>query len=264
MAKIEAVILDWAGTTVDFGSQAPVRAFAEGFRQFGIEPTAAEIREPMGMLKWDHIHTMLQMTRIRQAWKAVHGRDWTLADVDAVYRASETAILKILPDYAEPKPHVLEAVACLRDQGIMLGSTTGYTDEMMEIVTAAARSRGYTPDTVFTPNSVGNKGRPWPYMVFRNLEVLGVSGVSAAIKVGDTAADIAEGKNAGLLSVGIVEGSSLMGLSQEEYEARSDTGRRELCERVRRRYWELGADYVLDNFSGLPGLVAELSDSSAS
>ena len=55
-----------------------------------------------------------------------------------------------------------------------------------------------------------------------------------------------------------------MGLSQEEYEARSDTGRRELCERVRRRYWELGADYVLDNFSGLPGLVAELSDSSAS
>lgn len=258
MGKIEAVILDWAGTAVDFGSQAPVRAFAEAFRQFGMEPTAAEIREPMGMLKWDHIHAMLQMPRLRQAWCEVHGRDWTRTDVDAVYRASERAILEILPDYAAPKPFVLDAVAQLREQGIFLGSTTGYTDEMMEIVTAAARAQGYAPDAVITPNAVGDRGRPLPYMVFRNLEILGVSAVSAAIKVGDTAADIAEGKNAGLLSVGVVEGSSLMGLSQPEYEALSDAAQTALKDRVRQRYLALGADYVLDNLGQLPGLVSAL------
>lgn len=258
MRKIEAVILDWAGTAVDFGSKAPVRAFAEAFRQFGMEPTDAEIREPMGMLKWDHIHAMLQMPRLRQAWKEVHGRDWTQTDVDAVYQASEAAILRILPDFAGPKPYVLEAVVQLREQGILLGSTTGYTDEMMEIVAASARAQGYAPDAMFTPNAVGDKGRPLPYMIFRNLEALGVSSVSAAIKVGDTAADIAEGKNAGLLSVGIVEGSSLMGLSRDEYEDLPDQARQNLKDQVRQRYWTLGADYVLDNLGQLPGLITAL------
>lgn len=51
MGKIEAVIFDWAGTTVDFGCFAPVQAFVEVFKHFGIEPTMEEVRKPMGMLK---------------------------------------------------------------------------------------------------------------------------------------------------------------------------------------------------------------------
>lgn len=258
MAKIEAVILDWAGTTVDFGSQAPVQAFVESFRQFGVTPTAEEVRAPMGMLKWDHIHTMMQMPRIRDAWKTAHGRDWDRADVDAVYQASETAILKILQDFAEPKPHVLAAMEKLRGKGIKIGSTTGYTDQMMEIVAASAKAQGYAPDAVFTPDAVNGKGRPWPYMVFRNLEALGVSSVSAAIKVGDTAADIAEGKHAGLISVGVVEGSSIMGLSRQEYDALTAEQREEACLRTRRRYEELGADYILENMSELEDLIFDL------
>lgn len=258
MRKIEAVILDWAGTAVDFGSQAPVQAFVEGFRQFGITPTSEEVREPMGMLKWDHIHTMMQMPRIRQMWQEVHGRDWTRSDVDAVYTASEAAILKILPDFAEPKPYVLDAVAQLRERGIKIGSTTGYTDEMMELVTAAAREQGYAPDAMFTPNSVENKGRPWPYMVFRNLEALGISSVSATIKVGDTASDILEGRNAGLISVGVIEGSSIMGLSQAEYEALPDSQKKVLRDKMRQRYLELGADYVINNMSELSGLISAI------
>ena len=62
--KIEAVIFDWAGTTVDYGCFAPVMAFGQVFEQFGIHVTMEEIREPMGMLKWDHIRTMLSMPRI--------------------------------------------------------------------------------------------------------------------------------------------------------------------------------------------------------
>ncbi len=67
--NIEAVIFDWAGTTVDYGCFAPVKAFAEVFRQAGIEPTMDEVREPMGMLKRDHIKTMLEMPRIRDYGK---------------------------------------------------------------------------------------------------------------------------------------------------------------------------------------------------
>lgn len=66
------------------------------------------------------------------------------------------------------------------------------------------------------------KGRPYPYMVFRNMEALGISSVSEIAKVGDTVSDIKEGKNAGAFTIGVVEGSSEMALTQEEYEALSD------------------------------------------
>ena len=39
MGKIEAVIFDWAGTTVDYGCFAPVQVFTEVFQDMGINPT---------------------------------------------------------------------------------------------------------------------------------------------------------------------------------------------------------------------------------
>ena len=67
MRKIEAVIFDWAGTTVDYGCFAPVQAFQEAFAHHGVPVTLEETRKPMGMLKRDHIRTMLRMERIARA-----------------------------------------------------------------------------------------------------------------------------------------------------------------------------------------------------
>ena len=58
-------------------------------------------------------------------------------------------------------------------------------------------------------------------MIFRNMEELKLSDVRKVMKVGDTVSDIREGKNAGLYTVGIIEGSSVVGLSQREFEALS-------------------------------------------
>ena len=257
--KIEAVIFDWAGTTVDYGSFAPVQAFVEAFKKFGITPTSEEARGPMGMLKRNHIQTLMELPRIRDQWAAVHGKDWTDSDVDAVYRESEGSILPILKDFADPKPFVIETIAALREAGIKIGSTTGYTDEMMAIVAPTAAKAGYAPDSMFTPNSVGDLGRPYPFMAFKNLEALKVSSVAAALKVGDTVADIKEGKNAGMISVGIIEGSSVMGLSLAEYQALSEEEREDSCERVRKAYMDCGADYVLLNMSGLVDLIFDIN-----
>lgn len=257
--RIEAVIFDWAGTTVDFGSFAPVQAFVEAFKQFGVEPTVAEVREPMGMLKRMHIQTMMEMPRIRNAWRTVHGSDWTMADVDVVYAASETSIMGILQAFVAPKPFVLEVVEGLRSRGIQIGSTTGYTDAMMEIVVPKAAELGYSPDYWCSPNGVNNMGRPYPYMIFKNLEALKIMEVSSAIKVGDTTADIKEGKNAGMLSVGILEGSSVMGLSEVEFSALTEAEKAREFERVSKVYWDAGADYILQNMSGLLPLIEKIS-----
>ncbi|NLD00981.1 MAG: phosphonoacetaldehyde hydrolase, partial [Gammaproteobacteria bacterium] len=42
--QVEAVILDWAGTVVDFGSFAPTKIFVEAFASFGIEISLQQAR----------------------------------------------------------------------------------------------------------------------------------------------------------------------------------------------------------------------------
>lgn len=256
--RIEAVIFDWAGTVVDYGCFAPVEAFRQAFEEAGIHPAVEEIRKPMGLSKRLHVQTMLEMPRITALWQEVHGRPWTDEDADRVYARSEERILSLLPDYAEPIPHVLDAVNRLRERGIKIGSTTGYNDEMMGIVVPAAEKVGYKPDCWFSSDSTNKLGRPYPYMIFRAMETLQVSSVKAAVKVGDMAADIREGQNAGLITVGLIEGSSLMALSREEYEALPPEQQQAEIGRVCKAYADCGADYVIRNMSELPELLERI------
>ena len=50
-SRVDAVIFDWAGTVVDFGSRAPAGAFVEVFRRHGVAISIAEARGPMGSEK---------------------------------------------------------------------------------------------------------------------------------------------------------------------------------------------------------------------
>ena len=233
---IEAVIFDWAGTTVDYGCFAPVQAFMEAFGHFGIEVTMEETRRPMGMLKIDHIRAMLKMDRIAKLWEETHRRAWTDEDVHAIYEQFEPKLLSILDRCSSPKPFVLDAVAELRRMGLKIGSTTGYTDKMMEIVVPEAAKQGYCPDCWFSPDSTGGAGRPYPYMIFR----------------------IKEGVNAGAWSVGIIEGSSELGFSEKEWERLSASEKTAAAKRAEASFRNAGAHFVIQNMAELPGLVRML------
>ncbi len=255
LKSIEAVIFDWAGTTIDFGCMAPVAAFSEAFMEKGIEVTEEEVREPMGMLKIDHIREMLKTERISKLWKEKYSRDWTEDDVKSIYKISEDKLLSTVANFTDIKPYLLETIEKLRNKGIKIGSTTGYTEEMMNIVVEKAKANGYSPDYWITPNSVNNMGRPYPYMIFKNLEVLGIKSVDKAVKIGDTISDITEGKNAGLISIGILEGSSLVGFSKDSFEALDDASKEILMDNARAKYYEADADYVINNLSELNTLL---------
>lgn len=247
----EAVIFDWAGTTIDYGSFAPVAAIIEAFEAFHISPTLDEVREPMGMLKRDHIQTMFEMKRISESWLQYYGRSWEEQDIDDVYNIMEAKTLEILPQYTDVKPHVLEVMDFLRERKIKVGSTTGYTDMMMEIVVPVARSKGYDPDFYATPNRVGNIGRPNPHMIYENMKQLGVLDKTKVLKVGDTKADILEGKNAGVKTVGVIEGSSIMGLKESEFRALTEEEKQHQRDRVHAIYEMVGADYIINDLSEL-------------
>lgn len=255
---IEAVIFDWAGTTVDYGCFAPVQAFREAFGHFGVEVTMDETRKPMGMLKREHIRTMLRMERIAAEWERVQGRPAGEAEVDAVYAQFEPKLFSILDQFAEVKPHVLETVGTLREMGLKIGSTTGYTDAMMAVVVPEAARQGYAPDCWFSPDAVGGKGRPDPYMIFENMKTLGVSDVRHVVKVGDTVSDIEEGVRAGVWSVGVLEGSSELGLSEAEFEALDAPAREATCRCAEETFRDAGAQFVIRNLSELPRLLCAL------
>lgn len=252
---IEAVIFDWAGTTVDYGCMAPVQAFREAFGHFEIPVTMEETRKPMGMLKIDHIRTMLKMERIAGLWNDKFGSPADEKDVNAVYDQFEPKLLSILDQYSQPKPYVIETVKKLREQGIKIGSTTGYTDKMMEIVVPKAKALGYDPDFWISPDSVGGAGRPYPYMIFENLKKFNIRSVRNAVKIGDTVSDIKEGLNAGVWSAGVIEGSSVLGFSQDEFESLSAEDKKREIERTRKTFTDAGADFVLSDLSELPDLV---------
>lgn len=254
MKKIECVIFDWAGTTVDYGCFAPVEAFLDTFRRIGIDVTAEEARRPMGMTKMDHIRALFAMERIGTAFSERYGRDWTESDVRARYADFKDCLFASLRDYTDPIPHVPETVAALRAKGLKIGSTTGYTAEMMNVVRPAAAEKGYAPDVCVTSDGLP-AGRPQPYMIYRNLCELGVASPRCAVKYGDTIADIREGVNAGVWTVGVVLGSNEMALTEAETAALSPDEAAKRMAEVRRRMYAAGADYVVDDITELPALT---------
>lgn len=259
MNKITGVIFDWAGTTIDFGCFAPVHVFLEIFRVAGIQVTMEEARQPMGMLKRDHIKAMLEMPRINTAWQEKYGRCFTEQDIDALYEKFLPLLLKSLSKYTQPLPEVVETVKLLRDKGLKIGSTTGYTDEMMEIVIGEAKEKGYQPDFWITPDSTESYGRPYPYMIFRNMQALKLAAPWQVIKVGDTIADIQEGINAGVWSVGVVVGSSQMGLAYDEFLGLSEQEKNKAIQKVEGHFLAAGADFTIKTMKELPELIAKIN-----
>ncbi|WP_152396186.1 phosphonoacetaldehyde hydrolase [Paenibacillus guangzhouensis] len=257
--KIKGVIFDWAGTMVDYGCFAPLVVFVNVFKKRGIEITAEEARGPMGMLKRDHIKALLAMERIAGLWQERNGRLPEEADVDALYADFEPMLFADLARYTDPIPGALDVVVNLRERGLKIGSTTGYTAEMMEIVATEAKRKGYAPDTLVTPNDVF-AGRPYPWMCYRNAELLGIYPMGAMVKVGDTVSDVLEGVNAGMWSVGVIKGGSELGLSEEEVANMPAEELEARMKAVEARFKAAGAHYVIQHIGELPALLDQINE----
>ena len=241
MKKISCVIMDWAGTAVDFGCFAPLNAFLNVFsEEKGIDITYRQAREPMGLLKIDHIKAILNMPEVKAKFQVRYNRDWNMDDVNEMYRSFEKHLFSSLRNFTDPIPGVLDTMKLLREEGIRIGSTTGYTQAMMEVVRPDAAAKGYVVDNLVTPDDVP-AGRPAPYMIYKNM------------------IDIKEGVNAKVWSVGIVTGSNEMGLTEEEYNHRSSDELIELKREVRERMLNAGAHFVLDNIMELPSCIEKIN-----
>ena len=110
MKKIECVILDWAGTAVDYGCFAPVSAFIESFRTLGLEVSAAETRAHMGLTKIEEIRALFRIGHVSQAFREKYGRDYNENDIQACYAEFQRLLFSTLRNYSGPIAHVVEYV----------------------------------------------------------------------------------------------------------------------------------------------------------
>lgn len=255
--EIEAVVLDWAGTTIDHGSRAPVAVFREVFRREGIDVTEVEARGPMGRAKRDHIAAVLEVPRVAAAWEAAKGRPHELADVDRMYASFLPLQKEILGRHVEVIPGVVEAIAECRRRGLGIGSSTGYTRELMDVVVPLAARAGYAPDAVVCADEVP-EGRPAPGMIERNAELLGLGSTVGIVKVDDTLVGIEAGRRAGCWTVGIARTGNALGLSLEAVAALDPTKLAERLAAIHREFEAAGADFVVDDLGELPAVLDEI------
>lgn len=255
---LKAVILDWAGTTIDYGSRAPAMIFVEVFKRQGVTISLEEARGPMGIAKRDHIREITQMKAVAQRWQAIHGQPPSEADVIAMYEDFVPLQLESLADYAELIPGTRAAITEFRLRGLKIGSNTGYNRAMTNILLAAARKQGYEPDSTVCAEEVP-AGRPEPWMALQNAREMRVYPMEAIIKIDDTGPGIEEGLNAGMWTIGLVQTGNEIGLSEAEVKMLAPATLQALMAQGYQRLFQAGAHYVVDGIWETPRILDEIT-----
>jgi phosphonoacetaldehyde hydrolase len=255
---IKAVVFDWAGTVIDFGSIAPIEALRTAFAHHAVPISEVEARADMGMAKRDHVRAILALPRVQAAWTDAHGRAPDEADGDRLYADLAPLMREAAARHTTLIPGAAEVIATLRQAGVKIGSCTGYTREMMADILPRAAAQGYAPDVVVCAGET-TEGRPSPLMMWKVMVELGVWPASACIKVDDAEVGIAEGRAAGAWTVGVAASGNRVGLSREAFDALDPAARHDRLAEAKASLAAAGADFVIDTVADLPPLLEEIA-----
>lgn len=256
--QVEAVIMDMAGTCVDFGSRAPIQAFQALFEAEGVPVTEAEARLPMGKEKREHILALLAQPRVAEAWLKSKGKAADETEVDRLYQHFTELQQQAILANAALIPGVEALVAFAQTRQIQLGLNTGYSRSMVQDLLPQLEAQGLKVESVVCATDVP-VGRPAPWMSLRNAEQLGVSSVQACIKVDDTPVGIAEGLNAGMWTVAVAVSGNQLGLSLSEWQALTLEQQQQRSLLARQQLAASGAHYVINSLAELPVVIEQIN-----
>jgi len=199
-SPIELVVFDMAGTTVSEGG-AVYQCLRDTLEANGLEVSADALQEVKGMDKYEALRILIERSAMREE---------LLPGLDAIH---EDFVDRMIEFYrADPAvgeaPGAGEAFRLLHRAGVMVALNTGFSRDIAQtLIDRLNWERGGLIDASVTSDEV-DRGRPHPDMIRRLMSKLGVTDPRRVAKVGDTPADLLEGKNAGCgLVVGVTQGS---------------------------------------------------------
>jgi phosphonoacetaldehyde hydrolase len=248
--RFDLVILDWAGTVVDFGCLAPVISLREAFARRGVMISEAQARRDMGKAKVDHVRALIHDPIVARSWTEATGAAPGDADIESVM----TDLGPLMRDQAARAARLIDGarstIDALRAEGLRVASSTGYTREMMAPVLREAAAQGYIPDHLVCSGETP-AGRPTPLMIYKACAELGVWPLSRVVKVDDAEAGVSEGRAAGCFTVGLAASGNGVGLSQEALRALPAAERAARIAAAGRSLLAAGADVVIDSIAEL-------------
>jgi phosphonoacetaldehyde hydrolase len=255
---VRAVIFDISGTVLDFGSRGPVVAFIELFARHGIHISEEDARRPMGTHKKDHILSLLADSVVAAQWRESHGALPDAHSVEELYQEFRTLQIEVLEQHCDVIPGVPAVVQELRTRGIRVANTTGFDSDMMAGLIREAKAGGYESELWVTPDLVG-QGRPAPWMAFYAARKLDVYPMSTFVKVGDTPADVAEARAAGMWAVSVLECGNEVGLSKAELDGLTPEARWARVSAARARLATCGPHYLIGTTADLMPVIDEIT-----
>jgi phosphonoacetaldehyde hydrolase len=256
--NLKCAILDWAGTTMDYGVFAPAVVFLEVFQRQGVAISMEEARAPMGAHKKVHLQQITELPAVARRWQEAKGRPVGPADIEAMYAQFVPLQLACLQEYSRLIPGTLETMSDFRARRMRIGTTTGYTRAMVDVTLREARRQGFVPDHTVAADEVP-EGRPSPYACWKNAIALEVWPAEACVKIGDTVPDVGEGLNAGMWVIALALTGNEVGLNEEQVAALDPPERQRLVGRAQAKLAAAGAHYVVEGIWQVPPLIDRIN-----
>ncbi len=198
--NIELVVFDMAGTTIDEGNVV-YKTVQKVINDEGFSiPLEAVLEHAAGKEKYQAITDVL---------KACSTLNDVVAVADKAFSNFKPALASV---YNQLEIRTFEGTEALfddlRNHGIKVVLNTGYDRHTAELLLdKLAWTVGKTIDGLVTADDVEN-GRPEGDMILLAMKITGISDSVKVLKVGDSAIDIEEGKNAQCgITAGVLTGA---------------------------------------------------------
>jgi phosphonatase-like hydrolase len=197
MPRIDLVVFDIAGTTLQDNGDIVNKAFQKAFNEFLVYPTPSEINSVMGFDKPEAIKTILQIKGVRDQFL-----------VEAIHSSFLQSMIAYYKDNAIEIEGASECFKKLHEMNIKVAMDTGFSRPIVNTIFEKVQwGKNGLVDSVACPNN-SIRGRPHPDMIESIMKELAIEDPSHIMKVGDTPSDMQEGHNAQCgYVVGVTSGS---------------------------------------------------------
>lgn len=184
--RIQLAVIDMAGTTVaDDG--LVVEAFESAATAAGVPESGSERNEVR-----QYVLDTMGQSKI-SVFRALFDREEIAQHANSVF---ENAYAQLIAEgRAKPIDGAAQAITRLRDAGVTVALTTGFSGTTQQKLLAALGWQSLA-DLVLAAGD-GVRGRPYPDLILTALMRLGVDGVRNVATLGDTGSDIESALRAG-------------------------------------------------------------------
>lgn len=195
---IKMVVFDMAGTTVN-ENNVVYKTLQRAINEAEFDISLDEVLEAgAGKEKLEAIRSILRLRQVEEEQLAAQIFAKFLQLLDDAYRTQDIS----------EQDNATALFRALKEIDVLVVLNTGYNRETAEsLVHKIGWTKGTDYDLLVTASDV-SKNRPEPDMILLAMEHFGIRDAESVIKIGDSAVDVMEGKNAGCrINIGITTGA---------------------------------------------------------